>query len=340
MNTDRTARTGDEAEQGVTHYAGGTANAFARALAYEVGCGGDVYVTDYGVTAVEWKASGFRLAIEADANGWFHVVNALDECRAEYENMPLMRAAEVARGWLDMFAPSHVNGDDYIRHLEAADAPGGTEAHSTQCRAAVGSDGELVLYFFGRFLLPGGGHERHAALTLGPEGHTLLLSDQKRGESIAHDVDLGNAGETLDKIREFLSDAQHGEPLPPAEIFGAMKGVFSGPEADAYFGERTFGTEATGAEIRQCSHKELGTGPALFTSLPRAEFEQVSAKPLPGLEEAVARGEEDAREAMGAPELQRRLEAAERQIHRLIHGEEIESDRICDHELRYAKGFV
>lgn len=36
-----------------------------------------------------------------------------------------------------------------------------------------------------------------------------------------------------------------------------------------------------------------------------------------------------------APELQRRLEAAERQIHRLIHGEEIESDRICDHELRY-----
>lgn len=37
-----------------------------------------------------------------------------------------------------------------------------------------------------------------------------------------------------------------------------------------------------------------------------------------------------------APELQRRLEAAERQIHRLIHGEEIESDRICDHELRYA----
>lgn len=123
MNTDRTARTGDEAEQGVTHYAGGTANAFARALAYEVGCGANVYVTDYGVTAVEWKASGFRLAIEADANGWFHVVNALDECRAEYENMSLTRAAEVARGWLEMFAPSHVNGDDYIRHLEALDAP-------------------------------------------------------------------------------------------------------------------------------------------------------------------------------------------------------------------------
>jgi hypothetical protein len=36
-----------------------------------------------------------------------------------------------------------------------------------------------------------------------------------------------------------------------------------------------------------------------------------------------------------APELQRRLEAAERQIHRLIHGEEIESDRICDHELAH-----
>jgi hypothetical protein len=123
MNTDRTARTGDEAEQGVTHFAGGTANAFARALAYEVGRGANVYMTDYGVAAVEWKASGFRLAIEADANGWFHVMNALDECRAECENMPLGRAADVARGWLDMFAPSHVNGDDYIRHLESLDAP-------------------------------------------------------------------------------------------------------------------------------------------------------------------------------------------------------------------------
>ena len=40
-------------------------------------------------------------------------------------------------------------------------------------------------------------------------------------------------------------------------------------------------------------------------------------------------------EAADAPDLQRRLEAAGRQVHRLIHGEEIESDRICDHELAY-----
>lgn len=122
MNTDRTARTGTEVEGSVTHYAGGTANAFARALAYEVGRGAVVYAAPYGVTAVEWRVSGFRLAIEVDANGWFHVMQALDECREDYENMSLMRAAEVARGWLDMFAPSHVSADDYIRHVEAADA--------------------------------------------------------------------------------------------------------------------------------------------------------------------------------------------------------------------------
>jgi hypothetical protein len=123
MNTDRTARTGTEVEDGVTHYAGGTANAFARALAYEVGCGAEVYAATFGAVFVEWRASGFRLAIEVDASGWFHVMQALDECREDYENMPLTRAAEVARGWLDMFAPSHVNADDYIQHLEAADAP-------------------------------------------------------------------------------------------------------------------------------------------------------------------------------------------------------------------------
>lgn len=102
-------------------------------------------------------------------------------------------------------------------------------------------------------------------------------------------------------------------------IFGAMKGVFSGPEADAYFGERTGGTDATDAETRECFHKahaealasgkggiaaeeagwravyELGTGPALFKSLPRDAFEQIASKPLPGLENAVARGEEEAR---------------------------------------------
>lgn len=128
MNTDRTAITGTEVEDGVRHFAGATANAFARALAYEVGRGAVVYVTTYGATFVEWKASGFRLAIEADANSWFHVMQALDECREDYENMSLMRAAEVASGWLDMFAPSHVNGDDYIRHLEALDAP------ELQCR--------------------------------------------------------------------------------------------------------------------------------------------------------------------------------------------------------------
>lgn len=122
MNTDRTARTGTEVEDGVTHYAGCTANAFARALAYEVGRGAEVYAAQYGATFVEWKVSSFRLAIEVDAHGWFHVMQALDECREDYENMPLTRAAEVARGWLDMFAPSHVSADDYIRHVEAADA--------------------------------------------------------------------------------------------------------------------------------------------------------------------------------------------------------------------------
>lgn len=123
MNTDRTARTGTEAEDGVTHYAGGTANAFARALAYEVGRGAVVHIAPFGVTFVVWNVPGFHIAIEVDANGWFHVTRALDECREDYENMSLPRAAEVARGWLDMFAPSHVNTDDYIRHLEAADAP-------------------------------------------------------------------------------------------------------------------------------------------------------------------------------------------------------------------------
>lgn len=93
-------------------------------------------------------------------------------------------------------------------------------------------------------------------------------------------------------------------------IFGAMKGVFSGPEADAYFGERTGGADATDAEIRECFHKahaeawvsgkgsiaaeeagwravyELGTGPAPFSPgtnhPPAAQKPLVSKGPPPG----------------------------------------------------------
>lgn len=117
MNTDKTARSGDEAEQGVTHYAGGTANAFARALAYEVGCGAVVHVTAYGATFVEWRDSDFRLAIEADANGMFHVMQSYGD-----EKISLTRAADVARDWLRAWSIPPVDESECIKHLEALEA--------------------------------------------------------------------------------------------------------------------------------------------------------------------------------------------------------------------------
>lgn len=126
MNTDRTARTGTEAEDGVTHYAGGTANAFARALAYEVGRGAEVYFATYGATFVEWQNSASRLVIEVDAWGFFSVLHTLDDAderEGDFAGMSLAQAADVARGWLDAWSDSAVDVNDYIRHLEAADAP-------------------------------------------------------------------------------------------------------------------------------------------------------------------------------------------------------------------------
>lgn len=126
MNTDKIARTGTEVEDGVTHYAGGTANAFARALAYEVGRGADVYVATYGATFVEWKNSASRLVIEVDAAGFFSVLHTLDDAderEGDFAGMSLAQAADVARGWLDVWLDSAVDANDYIRHLEAADAP-------------------------------------------------------------------------------------------------------------------------------------------------------------------------------------------------------------------------
>ena len=125
MNTDKIARTGTEVEDGVTHYAGGTANAFARALAYEVGCGAEVYVATYGATFVEWKNSASRLMIEVDRNGFFTVLHTLKhiEERDDLRGMSLGEAADVARVWLEAWSISPVDEDDYIKHLEAADAP-------------------------------------------------------------------------------------------------------------------------------------------------------------------------------------------------------------------------
>ena len=125
MNTDRTARTGTEVEDGVTHYAGGTANAFARALAYEVGRGAVVHVTTYGATFVEWKVPGARLDIEASADGLFTMHNYPIDYGDEHEVMTLQRAAEVARGWLTAHLPhnrSDASGeisDLYARLQEA-----------------------------------------------------------------------------------------------------------------------------------------------------------------------------------------------------------------------------
>lgn len=125
MNTDRTARSGDEVAQGVAHYAGATANAFARALAYEVGRGAEVYVATYGATFVEWKNSASRLMIEVDQTGFFTVLRTLEHAEEEDDlrGMPLGDAADVARAWLDAWSISPVDADDYIRHLEAQDAP-------------------------------------------------------------------------------------------------------------------------------------------------------------------------------------------------------------------------
>lgn len=126
MNTDRTARMGDEAERGLTHYAGGTANAFARALAYEVGCGGDVHVTEYGATFVEWRLPGARLDIEASADGWFTMYDYPIDYGDEHEVMALPRAAEVAREWLTARLPHNRSdatgevGDLYAR-LQSAE---------------------------------------------------------------------------------------------------------------------------------------------------------------------------------------------------------------------------
>ena len=125
MNTDKIARTGTEVEDGVTHYAGGTANAFARALAYEVGCGAEVYVATYGATFVEWKNSASRLMIEVDRNGFFTVLHTLKHIEEmdDLRGMSLGEAADVARVWLEAWSISPVDEDDYIKHLEAADAP-------------------------------------------------------------------------------------------------------------------------------------------------------------------------------------------------------------------------
>ena len=125
MNTDRTARTGTEVEDGVTHYAGGTANAFARALAYEVGRGAVVHVTTYGATFVEWKVPGARLDIEASADGWFTMHNYPIDYGDEHEVMTLQRAADVARGWLTAHLPhnrSDASGEisDLYARLQAA----------------------------------------------------------------------------------------------------------------------------------------------------------------------------------------------------------------------------
>ena len=61
-------------------------------------------------------------------------------------------------------------------------------------RAAAGSDGSLMLYFFGAALIVGGAHARHASVTFEGDGACFALVDTDAQSSEVFDLDVSTSG--------------------------------------------------------------------------------------------------------------------------------------------------